>query len=318
MFFPRNVVFILDRSGSMTGDPFEQAVKGLDAALKSLRPIDNFNVCVFDDRMETWQMSLTSAGSPGSIESAMSWVNLHAPKGGLTDIFSPMQWAVKLLNEAVESKVPGLPFIFLLTDGAVKNERDICKWAKTSAGHVRLLTFGIGSYCNWYFLKQLAEIGRGFNANVVYQEQIYWQVSNLLRMASVPVLTNITLDMDGIESVDLYPNPVPDLFCGAPLQLAGKYVAESQFPEKIGLKGVLSDGRAILIDVLTTTNSQIPVNKVFLKQRIDLLTARAWLEESKELEEEIVRLSVSESMPSKYTTMVAYEVAAKDKKKRQR
>lgn len=217
----------------------------------------------------------------------------------------------------------------------------------------------------------LAEIGRGFSDNCVYSEQIYGRVQQLMNMASTPVLTSLSLALEGVEQCELYPFPLRDLFVGAPLLVAGKFIASRGFPAKIGLQGTLSDvsawscgrctsalrwpcglgswsfrcwrecrcassfpasrcvrvdlgphcpvlivavcfcsavqGKVIALDVLTTENGQVPVNKVFLKQRIDLLTARAWLEESKEIEAQIVALSVAESMPCAYTSMVAYE-----------
>jgi hypothetical protein len=147
----------------------------------------------------------------------------------------------------------------------------------------------------------LAEIGRGFSDNCVYSEQIYGRVQQLMNMASTPVLTNLSIAMEGVDQCELYPFPLRDLFVGAPLLVAGKFVASRGFPSKIALQGTLSDvstdrhstcvsctifaspcglaqGTVIALDVLTTENQQVPVNKVFLKQRIDLLTSRAWLE----------------------------------------
>jgi len=157
-------------------------------------------------------------------------------------------------------------------------------------------------------------IGRGFSDVCVYAESIYSKVVRLLESASVPVLTNISLAMESVEQCELYPFPIQDLFMGSPLLVAGKYRTHLKFPDRITIRGTLPDGRMIAMDVLTMVNPLIPVNKVFLKQRLDLLTARAWLEESKEIEAEVVRISVEESMPSAYTSMVAYEVSDKRRK----
>ena len=95
--------------------------------------------------------------------------------------------------------------------------RTICRTAANNCKNTRVLTFGIGTYCNWYFLKMLAEIGRGFDDVVVYRENIYRKMTRLLERASVPVLTNIELDMPGLDEVELYPFPIPDLFLNGPL-----------------------------------------------------------------------------------------------------
>jgi len=309
-FFGRNLVFLLDRSGSMSGEPWNEAKRALHSALSSLSPSDRFTIVAFDHREVHWKEDLQQA-SPASANDAMQWVEKNAPTGGATEIMNPMQFALGLLNRYYDPKVAVLPYVVLITDGAVANEREICRAVAGNPNASRILTFGIGSYCNWYFLKMLSQIGRGFSDACVYKEGIYEKMTRLVNRAAVPVLSNISIEMPGVESCELYPFPIPDLFVGAPLMVAGKFVASGGFPNVISLKGYLPDGQQMQINIATTVNEQIPVNKVFLKQRIDLLTSRAWLEQSKELEQEIIRISTEESMPSAYTTMVAYETTEK-------
>jgi hypothetical protein len=148
----------------------------------------------------------------------------------------------------------------------------------------------------------------------------------------------LILLQDGIESCELYPFPIPDLFLGSPITIAGKFVALNQFPKKVQhqfpppppfaaihfslyvrvcfvwflfqvtLTGTYLNGKTISLSLHTTENAAIPVSKVFLRQRLDVMTARAWLLESKEMEREIATLAVDEGMPSAFTTMVSYEV----------
>jgi hypothetical protein len=192
----------------------------------------------------------------------------------------------------------------LLTDGCVANEREICHYANGAATRTRILTFGIGIYCNWFFLKLLAQIGRGFFDVAAYSERIYEQVVHLLNMAAIPVITNVALEIPGVRKLDLYPFPIPDLFMGAPLVVAGKY--QGPFPRQITVRGVLADGSAFQSPTVVRQSDVIPVSRLFLKQRIDLLTAQAWMKESKELEEEVVDLSCTHRLPSAFTTMVTF------------
>jgi len=158
----------------------------------------------------------------------------------------------------------------------------------------------------------LAEIGRGFSDVVVYKEKIYAQIIQLLNMASVPILTNVGLKIAGIQA-ELFPDPIPDLFMGAPLTISGHYY-NGEFPATIELLGVQDDGKSACIEVKTRTSEVIPVKKVFIKQQLDLLTARSWLDrEDKQLERKVVDLSCEESMPSAYTMMVAYETTEEAK-----
>jgi len=194
----------------------------------------------------------------------------------------------------------------------VEDEKDIAKSARAKVKNTRLLTFGIGSYCNWFFLKMLAEIGRGFSDVVVYKEKIFGQVNQLLNVASEPVITNIGMKAPGVKSMDVFPCPIPDLFMGAPLTISGSY--EGTFPKQIELIGTLHTGEKWVTKVDCRKSDVIPVKKVFVKQRLDLLTARAWLEGSKDLESKVVNISCEESVPSAYTMMVAYETTEEKKK----
>eukprot|EP01083_Nonionella_stella_P300871 1029342_1 len=102
---------------------------------------------------------------------ALQFVNVNQPRG-LTDIATPLFSSIALLKNfqnlipSVSSKVEGekpagvarLTFVVIITDGAVSDEREICRRALQECGPVRVLTFGIGTYCNWYFLKMLSSI----------------------------------------------------------------------------------------------------------------------------------------------------------------
>jgi hypothetical protein len=165
-----------------------------------------------------------------------------------------------------------------------------------------------------FFLKMLAQIGRGFSDVVVYKENIYQQMVQLLNMAAVPVMTDLELELPGVRNCELYPFPLPDLFMGAPLTISGKYVGK--FPSTVTLHGVAplqGAGFGFSLEAKTQQSDVIPVGKVFLKQRLDLLTAKAWLEESKQIENEVVDLSCENSMPSAYTVMMAYETTEEQK-----
>lgn len=304
-FFTRTIIFLLDRSGSMGGAPYREATRALTAALQALRPADRFNVIAFDHTQQYFSLTPVRA-TPAQLQAAANWVSTHQPLRGGTDIHTPLAASVDLL-ESEDPKKVGLPFVVLLTDGCVANEREICMYAKGKCKNTRLLTLGIGSYCNWFFLKMLAYIGRGFSDVVSYQENIYDQMTQLLSMAAVPVMTNISVEFPGVRQFDMYPDPIPDLFMGAPLTQSGEYQSDF-FPQEVILRAVSPYGEPICIKVPVRVSSVIPVSKVFLKQRLDMLTAQAWLEQSAELQREIVDLSCTEMVPSAYTSMVAFEL----------
>merc|ERR1712157_474511 len=173
-----------------------------------------------------------------------------------------------------------LPFIVLITDGAVHNEREICEKIESNKDmRTRFLTLGIGSYCNWFFLKMLSKLGRGF--------------------------TDIEVGLKGDE-IEIYPFPIPDLFIGAPVVVAARFTSD-QCPSKIAIRGFNPHGEQQTITCKVVTRNDLPVEKIFIKQQIDLMTADAWLKKSKKMEDKVIDVSVNANMPSMYTSTVMFE-----------
>jgi len=142
--FKRAVVFLLDRSGSMYGKPMEDACQALLFGLSSLQPEDSFNIIVFDHAQLTFSSQLVHATAP-ILGHAQEWVTTNCEARGGTDILAPLQAAFQLLQMNLDA----VPYIFLITDGAVVDERKICRLiqaAVTSRGGKapRISTFGIG------------------------------------------------------------------------------------------------------------------------------------------------------------------------------
>lgn len=323
---PRHIIFLLDRSESMSGEPWTEATRALRVALEQLHVYDLFNIVIFDHLQEYLSSDLIAA-TLENIDRATMWVNGLSPAAGGTDLHTPLEWCFAQFsshdNNAssdASSTLPSdplnssnhatraqqrLPVIVLITDGCVGNERDICKYAHTAVGEARILTIGIGCYCNWFFLKMLAQIGRGFSDVVLFKNQIFAQVVAMVSRVSRCVLSNIKLRVSQCDTIELYPYPIPDLFDEAPLTLAGKY--SGRFPNFVVLSGTAPDGTVQTMRVNVQTSSEAPVDLVVLKQRFDLLASKAWLHESRAVEAEVVDLSCQHSMPSPYTTMVGYE-----------
>ena len=329
--FGRAFFFLLDRSGSMVGEPYREATRALQRALDRLRPSDQFNVCAFDHRQAYYSPTLMSA-SPENITNCKQWVKTYQPERGGTTMDAPIKRAIETLESSEL-----LPFIVLITDGAVQNEREICQDierrsntsgnnninsklesndpTQSSSMRTRIITLGIGSYCNWYFLKMLSKMGRGFNDIVVYKERIYHKIDHLLRMAATPVLTDIELGIKADEQ-EIYPFPVPDLFVHSPIVVAARYKINddnnnSDEPNKIIVRGYNPHGEATKIMCDINENNNIPIDKIFVKEQIDLLTAQAWFTKDTNIQNKIVDVSVNNGVPSHYTNMVAFETTKK-------
>lgn len=151
MPFKKNVVFLLDRSGSMGGQPYKQACAAVCYGIDSLRPEDSFSVILFN------QTCLTPPTSPGLAtpaykETVKRWLYgpTNGPNGG-TNIMSPLESAKQVLFNFPDQSA--VPMVILVTDGMVADERQILQFVETQMLNIRVSCFGIGPYCNAAFLK---------------------------------------------------------------------------------------------------------------------------------------------------------------------
>lgn len=332
--YGRNAAFLLDCSGSMYGRPMEQAKAALAAGLQRLNANDYFAVCAFNhtQRWMALEGAAGGAGGPGAEEGpalklnqpilyqanernlalAAAWV-AGVEAGGLTDIMGPLDAAAAALQargdeEKAAGYWPRLPVAFLVTDGAVANEKEICRRAADRAfGDMRVFTFGIGPYANRYFLRMLAQQGRGYTDVCLYPDSLRRKMEKLMARTQAPVLTQITLGV-AAQDVEVFPNPVPDLFVGAPLAVAGRF--RGAFAPPLAVRGRLPDGQTTELQLQVFRKEEVPVKKVLAKLQLECLIASYWLAppaEQTKLKSQVVETSVEHSIPCAFTQTVAYE-----------
>ncbi|XP_039038432.1 uncharacterized protein LOC120175958 isoform X2 [Hibiscus syriacus] len=310
--FRREVVFVVDISESMLGCPIENVKNSLSASLSKLNAQDSFNIITFNSEVHLFSSTMVPA-THGSILKATHWLSSNLTADGGTNIMLALKQAMKLLSDTSDS----IPLIFLITDGSVEDEREICNVMKgylTSTGSVspRLCTFGIGLYCNNYFLQMLAQIGRGHYDYAYDVDNIESQMERLFTTASSVVLANITLDMpQHLGSVELFPSHIPDLSLGSPLFVSGRYKGE--FPDVIKVNGMLEDMSTFQTDLKVQHAKDVPFDRILTRRQIDIITCHAWLSENKELEEKVAKISLHTSFPSEYTRLVLLQTDSGNK-----
>ncbi|KAK4713778.1 hypothetical protein R3W88_019685 [Solanum pinnatisectum] len=304
--FRKEVVFVVDISGSMKGKPIEDTKQALCTALSKLDSEDLFNIIAFNSEKYLFSSSLELA-TKKSIENATQWIGTNFIAGGGTNILNPLTQAMEMFSYTQQH----IPIIFLVTDGAVEDERHICNVLKSHLMQKqmicpRLYTFGIGLFCNHYFLRMLAVMSRG-HYNAAYDvDSIEVRVEQLFSRASSVILANIAFEnLDGLEEFEVIPTPVPDLSSKGPLVLSGRY--RGVFPDTLKAKGVLADLSNFSLDLKAIQTTDIPLDKVLARQQIELLTAQAWLTENKDLEQKIAQTSVQNGVISEYTQMILIE-----------
>ncbi|RLT92891.1 MAG: VWA domain-containing protein, partial [Ketobacter sp.] len=229
---PRELIMIIDSSGSMSGQSMVQAKQAVQMALARLRPQDRFNIIDFDSGFRTLFPTSTSA-SEGAIRRARFFVDGLTADGG-TEMYAPLQAALTQSASGESGKSEdSLTQIVFITDGSVGNESALFELIHEEIADKRLYTVGIGSAPNAYFMRKAAEFGRGTYTYIGSTDEVQTRMGDLFGKIEKPTLTQIAIKINGSEA-ELYPQPVPDLFVGEPLLIKARF---DQPPENVVIEG---------------------------------------------------------------------------------
>ena len=216
----RDLVAVLDVSGSMSGEKLDQAKAALVQLLGTLRPSDRFRVITFSSDVRRYAPGWTDA-SGEHVRDAQQWVRALSAEGG-TNIAGALGEAF-----AVAPAEGALGVVVFLTDGMpTVGETDperIANAAEQNRGAFRVFSFGIGYDVNTYVLDRLTERARGTTEYIQPGGDIERAVGSLAAKVSSPVLTDLTLRADGSDLYDAQPGSLPDLFAGDELVVFGRF-----------------------------------------------------------------------------------------------
>ncbi|MBA9069606.1 Ca-activated chloride channel family protein [Methylobacterium sp. RAS18] len=213
---PRDVVFVIDNSGSMGGASMRQAKASLLIGLDRLGAGDRFNVIRFDHSFDTLFPDLVPADA-GHLMRAKSFVAGLQASGG-TEMLAPLQAA---LRDATPEETGRLRQVVFLTDGAIGNEAQIFSAIATERGRSRLFMVGIGSAPNGYLMRHAAELGRGSFTQIDTPDQVTERMRALLVKLESPAVTDLTATFSE-PGIDVTPARLPDLYRGEPLTLSAR------------------------------------------------------------------------------------------------
>ena len=214
----KDVILVLDTSGSMEGEKIAQARRALAGVLERLNPSDRFAVIEFSTGARTWKPDLRPASDRAG---AMSWVETLPATGG-TDINRALLETFAL---AATDRPTMVIFLTdgLATEGETSTDAILANAERDAPENVRLFSFGVGYDVDTILLDALAAAHRGRSSYVVPGEQIDEAVSTFYAGISAPVLSDLAIDWGGLDVTDLSPDPLPDLFSGSQLIVAGRY-----------------------------------------------------------------------------------------------
>ena len=296
---PREVVFVLDVSGSMAGTSIVQAKSAISLALSRLKTADRFNLIVFSNSA----LSLFSKSQPADnshIAKAQDFLDGLKAGGG-----TEMREALLLALDG-SSRHELLRQVVFLTDGAVANESELFELINARLGDSRLFTVGIGSAPNSYFMSRAASFGRGTFTFIGKHNEVKEKMTELFGKIENPAITNLTINIDQTGAdVEIYPSPLPDLYYGEPLVLAVRSGWENL---QLTLSGSVG-GRSWKTIVDTTEYGERPgVAAFWARKKIRSLMESLALGGNKEqIREDVVATALEHHLMSKYTSLVAVD-----------
>ncbi|HYO25373.1 MAG TPA: VIT domain-containing protein, partial [Lacipirellulaceae bacterium] len=316
----KTVVFVVDRSGSMSGEKMEQAREALKFVLNNLREGDTFNIVAYDSEVETFRPELEKFNS-GTRDAALGFVNgLFA--GGTTNIDGALDRALGMLQD---DQRPA--YVIFLTDGVptfgeTSEAKIVASAVEANKVRARLFAFGVGYDLNSRLLDKLARAGHGVTEFVRPEEDIETAVSSLYRRIGAPVMTEVELsiDVEGAREADgaaanrLYPRGPLDLFSGDQAVLVGRYrtggSANVRLRGKLaGKDETLSFPAELVADSDDDANAFVA--KLWATRRVGEIIDQIDLDgHNDELVKELVELATRHGILTPYTSFLADDAAS--------
>ena len=210
----REIVFVVDNSGSMHGDSIGQAKAALRLALQRLSPGDRFNLIHFNDRSHAL-FSQAREATASNRNKALRLVDRLQAEGG-TEMLPALKMALR--TDGTER----LRQVIFLTDGSVGNESALFELIQKRLGQSRLFTIGIGSAPNSHFMQRAADFGRGSFTYIGDLAEVQERMNKLFRKLEYPAMRNLRLTRNDGKPIEVLPARLPDLYLGEPLLLALK------------------------------------------------------------------------------------------------
>jgi Ca-activated chloride channel family protein len=305
----KDVVFVLDSSGSMAGEKIKQAKRALGFCLENLNEGDRFEIIRFSTDAEAVFGKLSAVNEENRKEARKFIKDVDARGGTAIDA------ALRLCLEVAQAEDDARPrMVIFLTDGQPTvgntNEEEIVEMVGDSAGGARVFCFGIGTDVNTHLLDKVAEVSRAATEYVLPEEDIEVKVSRFYEKISEPVLANLKLSVGGdVRATKLHPSALADLFYGEQLVVLGRYSGEGE--AEIELAGAVANETVTLKaqgDFAGEAKEHLFIAQLWATRRVGFLLDEIRLRgESEELKEEVVALAREFGIVTPYTAYLIIE-----------
>jgi Ca-activated chloride channel family protein len=302
---PKELVFVLDTSGSMWGFPLEKAKEVISRALDGLYPGDTFNLITFSG--DTHIVFPKPVYPTAENIRIAKQVLANRSGGGGTEMMKAIRAALMPSDSQDHVRV-----VCFLTDGYVGNDMEIVGEVQKHP-NARVFAFGIGTAVNRFLLDKMAEAGRGAVEYVTLADKAGEAADRFYERVRSPLLTDLYVDWGGLPVADVYPQRLPDLFSGQPVIITGRYTQPAS--GTVRLKGTRAGGpfsREIPVTFSAGTPPFGALAGFWARRRIDDLMSQDWLglqqgTMKSEIKEEITQLGLDYRLMTQFTSFVAVE-----------
>ena len=333
----RELVIVVDKSGSMAGESMQAARKALEFALDSIDPADYFNIIAFNDQSYPLFAQSRPANAT-NLRNAFRFINALEADGG-TEMRESLRFALRSTaqtstplerdidasatsayesnSQSMASSTNRLKQVVFVTDGSVGYEDQMLLEIKQRLGASRLFTVGIGSAPNQWFLQKAAEAGRGVSLSIPDSQSAANAIEQLLGRLASPVVTELSVQFMGGRG-ELYPDPIPDLYADKPRMLVSRLSPDVRQILVSGYQYVDGDIRRwqqrihvepVDPDSLTTEQTQVPVAKLFWTRLkvASLLDEQRYSADEDLHKQSITQLALDAQLLTPYTSFVAVD-----------
>ena len=304
----KDVTFILDTSGSMKGDKLKQAKKALIFCIENLGKKDKFEIIRFSTEAESFFNQLKETNEMNIIK-AKEFIKSFDPVGG-TNIEEALNLALSRNNNKTRPH-----FIIFITDGkptiGKTKEKDLLEIIqKNNSNQLRIFTFGIGYEINTHLLDKITELTHSYRSYITPSESIEIKISNFFMKIQYPVLTDISLKINGkVQFLKHYPRDIPDLFKGSSINIIGRYKGYGDI--SLVLKGMINEklqSYTYKINFPRENLNNESISTLWASRRVGYLLDQIRLNgEKKEIIEEITLLAKNYGIITPYTSYLIVE-----------
>lgn len=295
---PRELILVIDHSGSMQGMAMTQTAAAAERALTLLTPSDRFNVLRFDDQTEAIY-SAPVAATAERVDEARRWIRATRSEGGTV-------MAPALVQALAGSPPTGyVRQVVLATDAGISNEQELYQIIERSLGAARLFPVGLGSAPNGDFLRRAAQLGRGGMTLIRNLSEIESSMTDLFARIDRPLLTDVRVRWPAGAKV--FPERLPDLYAGAPLLMLARLPQAGGLFEVQGLTKNAPWKAAVALDPGRSVASR-GIRRLWARAQIQSLEDELRLGKPEdEVRKAIVSVALAHGLASRYTSLIAIE-----------